>query len=443
MIIDREFPNKTNSKRQSLTDYLAYSKDFRDSGPKMGAGLPRLDEPLNAEQQSEYEEWLRRSVPLLSEHGLLAPSETPTGTDTGVMSIHLPDLSRKDVLEALDAIDNGKSHNFADSTKYDVLYQGKRYPPKAVVGLAAERYVGRPLEPGDFSGGIGSRCFTVLHNAGFDMVLKPEAQQFAVITENDESAWKDETGRKYHFPARYREYLITGTDVIYYKGKQRKQEFTGLRLSAEPHYFAFARIGEVSADPDSNKGDLFAKIVGYSPLERPVLAKIGQSYLEPIPPNRTTNYWRDGVRRIDKATYNTIRELASSTNIILSEEYNDVFQGESASLESRLEGTRTERFVTVYERDASLRNAAITLHGTQCCICGFDFGQMYGELGKGYIHIHHVKPVSSLNEPTLVDPRADLAPVCANCHAIIHRRRDRTISIEEMKQIVSDSRLHG
>jgi 5-methylcytosine-specific restriction enzyme A len=57
----------------------------------------------------------------------------------------LPDeIQRSDILFAFDAIDNSLEHSFADSTVYDVLHDGRRYPPKAVVGLAAEVRFGRP-----------------------------------------------------------------------------------------------------------------------------------------------------------------------------------------------------------------------------------------------------------------------------------------------------------
>lgn len=47
-------------------------------------------------------------------------------------------------------------HRFADSTRYDLLVEGRRYPPKAIVGLAARYVTGQPLTPEDFSGGEGS-----------------------------------------------------------------------------------------------------------------------------------------------------------------------------------------------------------------------------------------------------------------------------------------------
>ena len=39
-----------------------------------------------------------------------------------------------------------------------------------------------------------------------------------IVSENDESQWEDETGVRYRFPKRYEGYLISGTQIIYYKG---------------------------------------------------------------------------------------------------------------------------------------------------------------------------------------------------------------------------------
>ena len=43
-------------------------------------------------------------------------------------------ITRTDVLAALEAFDGVAAHRFADSTGYDVLFKGRRYPPKAIVG---------------------------------------------------------------------------------------------------------------------------------------------------------------------------------------------------------------------------------------------------------------------------------------------------------------------
>src|SRR5262245_16637175 len=112
---------------------------------------------------------------------------------------------------------------------------------------------------------------------------------YAVITENDISEWADEPGVRYHFPKTYTKYLPTGTKVIYYKGRLQDKKFAEARLSREPHYFAFAEIGSVLPDPKSTKGDLFADIEEYQRLSRPVLAKNGNGYLEPIPESKKDN----------------------------------------------------------------------------------------------------------------------------------------------------------
>ncbi|MFC1460592.1 HNH endonuclease [Microvirga arabica] len=40
--------------------------------------------------------------------------------------------------------------------------------------------------------------------------------------------------------------------------------------------------------------------------------------------------------------------------------------------------------------------------------------------GQDFIHIHHKRPLSLAGGPTLIDPKTDLAPLCPNCHAIVH-----------------------
>jgi putative restriction endonuclease len=58
----------------------------------------------------------------------------------------------------------------------------------------------------------------------------------AVIVENDESAWDDQTGALYHFPERYLSILQPGERVIYYKGRMRNKRFAPQRLSPDAHY---------------------------------------------------------------------------------------------------------------------------------------------------------------------------------------------------------------
>ena len=104
--------------------------------------------------------------------------------------------------------------------------------------------------------------------------------------------------------------------------------------------------------------------------------------------------------------------------------------------ESNLEGGVKHYFGKRYERNPENRSMAIEIHGMTCSICGFDFEKFYGEHGRGFIEIHHNKPLSSLDEEVVINPATDLSPVCSNCHRIIHRKREQVLSALEMKHII-------
>ena len=81
-------------------------------------------------------------------------------------------ITRDHLLAAIRQLDQGAAHKFGESTGYDVLFNSKRYPPKAVVGLAAEHLLGKKFGPYDFKGGLNTRCFAVLSTSGFVIVTK-------------------------------------------------------------------------------------------------------------------------------------------------------------------------------------------------------------------------------------------------------------------------------
>ncbi len=89
-----------------------------------------------------------------------------------------------------------------------------------------------------------------------------------------------------------------------------------------------------------------------------------------------------------------------------------------------------------YERNAENRQRAIQIHGLDCYVCGFNFEAAYGERGAGFIEVHHLKPLSSLEEATEINPNTDLVPLCANCHRMIHRRNNDVLTIEELKALL-------
>lgn len=206
----------------------------------------------------------------------------------------IPDgITRDDVLQAIIDYDAGAAHEFAESIAYDVIHNGKRYPPKAIVGLAARRITGRTLIPDDFKGGVGSRCFRVLKSLGFEIVLK---------------------------------------------------------------------------------------IDGFAPY---------------------TTEEPEGTKYVEGAIRSVI--------------------------------------VNAYERNPKARQACLDHYGTSCAVCGFDFARVYGEIGEGFIHVHHLRDLATVGGEYEVDPISDLRPVCPNCHAMLHVETP-AIGIDDLRAIIVERR---
>ena len=87
-------------------------------------------------------------------------------------------LTRTHVLQALADLDAGVDHPFGQPTGYELLHEGKRYPPKAVVGLACRYSLGRVLLPEEFSGGEApGQANFVLRKLGF--TVRPKGRERA------------------------------------------------------------------------------------------------------------------------------------------------------------------------------------------------------------------------------------------------------------------------
>lgn len=87
------------------------------------------------------------------------------------------------------------------------------------------------------------------------------------------------------------------------------------------------------------------------------------------------------------------------------------------------EGASQTVTVNAYERNPVARAKCLAHHGHACIVCAFSFEAAYGPIGKDYIHVHHLTPLSEIKREYVVDPVEDLVPVCPNCHAMIHRTR--------------------
>jgi len=101
-----------------------------------------------------------------------------------------------------------------------------------------------------------------------------------------------------------------------------------------------------------------------------------------------------------------------------------------------LEGKSVLRNVYSYERNNEARAICLEKYGYKCYICDFSFEQFYGKLGKNFIHVHHIKPISEIGGEYKINPIKDLVPVCPNCHAMLHRKVP-AIDVNGLKNIIN------
>jgi Domain of unknown function (DUF3427) len=116
------------------------------------------------------------------------------------------------------------------------------------------------------------------------------------------------------------------------------------------------------------------------------------------------------------------------------------------------EGARTQVLANRYERDPRARRECLDHHGTVCNVCDFDFEAKYGDIGTGFVFVHHRVPVAfrARDGTYELDPKRDLVPLCGNCHAVVHRRgsasesmpgltREQTVRLLELRTLASVS----
>ena len=141
--------------------------------------------------------------------------------------------------------------------------------------------------------------------------------------------------------------------------------------------------------------------------------KVGEEIIVKLYKNNN-GYFADLVKTAEIFVYTTIEEEAD---------------------EALFEGALTKVPINRYERNAKARRLCIDHYGSICVVCKLSFGDRYGDIGRDYIHVHHLIPISEITEEYEVNPIFDLIPVCPNCHAMIHRKYP-PLSIEELKSII-------
>lgn len=121
--------------------------------------------------------------------------------------------------------------------------------------------------------------------------------------------------------------------------------------------------------------------------------------------------------------------------------FNDTFCAET---QSYTEGAASEVTSTSYERNPQARAKCLSKFGYKCQICGFDFEQKYGPLGRHFIHVHHITFISEQGGTShKVNPIKDLIPVCPNCHAMLHHKTvdGEYLTPIQLKELISNTAI--
>jgi len=141
----------------------------------------------------------------------------------------------------------------------------------------------------------------------------------------------------------------------------------------------------------------------------------------------------ENIEEVTAIIYSTIEHMMEILLSFIEYEYNNINEDTELDLP---EGAISKIQINKYERNPLNRRRCIEKHGAICKVCSFDFEKFYGPIGAGFIHVHHIIPISQIGSDYLINPEKDLVPVCPNCHNMLHKNKDKPYTIEELKQII-------
>ncbi|MFI8421761.1 HNH endonuclease [Streptomyces sp. NPDC085479] len=282
-------------------------------------------------------------------------------------------------------------YGFGEARLYVVVHDGREYDSKAIAGVAHHWDQGRALRSDEFSGGK-EHAVAWLKRAGFRVkaVKNPDWARDEIILACQlvrENGWK-------------------GLDAQ----DARVVELSGLLQLLPLH--AEAERNEKFRNPNGvarKTFDIATRHPGYQgkPTNGGVLdvAVLTEFLARPDEMTEVAGLIRQGIEAGE------LLDLAPAED----EEFGDY---------SAPEGRLLMRRHQARERNKGLRKkkiASVTQRGGRlaCEACGFDFEEVYGDRGAGYIECHHVVPLHEAGEGRT--KLSDLALICANCHRMIHR----------------------
>lgn len=103
------------------------------------------------------------------------------------------------------------------------------------------------------------------------------------------------------------------------------------------------------------------------------------------------------------------------------------------------EGKRIVRELSFIKRNATVVANAKMLNGYVCEACDFDFAEVYGTIGEGFIEAHHLNPLAERNGIDKKTTVNDFAMLCSNCHKMVHRH-EPVLSVRQLRAMLKKMR---
>lgn len=146
----------------------------------------------------------------------------------------------------------------------------------------------------------------------------------------------------------------------------------------------------------------------------------------------------NGLKAAPQGPIKVIKELSNYLNENFTDNYQIEYFPDIVNEESEdYEGIKKQITVNKYERSSIARKKCIDYHGLNCSVCKMNFYDTYGEIGEGFIHVHHLYPIHQIGKEYKVNYKEDLIPVCPNCHCMLHRKLNGNgIKIEDLKKMI-------
>ncbi|MFZ2226549.1 MAG: HNH endonuclease [Candidatus Moraniibacteriota bacterium] len=175
-------------------------------------------------------------------------------------------------------------------------------------------------------------------------------------------------------------------------------------------------------------------LVSHRTLESKGLAKykkLGRDGLHEIT-DKGEKYLLENINNFTFIFDNNFNEVQRRD--VIEKDYSDLIIEEGFTKFSQIKTkARSRRLVAIakkhYSKDGKI----------YCSACNFNFENFYGEIGRGYIEIHHLEPIFAREnnfEKSLNEAIGGVVPVCANCHKIIHRKNDQLLSIPSLQELI-------